>query len=100
MINPVISKLFNNTLSSNQFGFRPNRDCSLAKAMIAYNGSKLKLNKTLLIDIKKAYDTVDLEELKQIITNRYKDKGGVLLIIIQIYQRLTSNINSKEIYPQ
>ena len=61
--------------------------------MIAYNDSKLKLN---IVDRHQEF----LWNKKQRTMNINKEKGGVLLVIIQIYQRFTLITYGKEIYPQ
>ena len=98
---PIIQKLINEKLNKNQFGFRPKSDCGLAKAMIFFNAKKYKYNKSLLIDIKKAYDSVNLEKLIQIVNELFKNEADNIIInsFIKIYQKLTLIINNTEINP-
>ena len=95
---PIIQKLINEKLNKNQFGFRPKSDCRLAKAMIFVNSKKYKYNKSLLIDIKKAYDSMNLEKLIQIVNELFKNKADNIIInsFIKIYQKLTLIINNRE----
>ena len=97
LINPIAIKLYDGDLSTKQYGFRPNRDCNLAKAIMAFNGTKLKYNKILLIDIRKAYDSVNITKLKEIINNKYGDKGKLLIHILDIYQKLVMIIEENQI---
>ena len=96
---PLIQLIINEKINKNQFGFRPKSDCGLAKAMIYYKAKQHKYNKALLIDIKKAYDTVDLEILKHIINEEYENpnKKQLLINFIKIYQGLILIINGDKI---
>ena len=98
---PIIQKLINKKLNKNQFGFRPKSDCGLAKAMIFFNAKKYKYNKSLLIDIKKAFDSVNLDKLIQIVNELFKNNADNIIInsFIKIYQKLTLIINNTEINP-
>ena len=98
---PIIQKLINEKLNKNQFEFRPKSDCGLAKAMIFFNAKKYKYNKSLLIDIKKAYDSVNLDKLIQIVNELFKNEADNIIInrFIKIYQKLTLIINNTEINP-
>ena len=65
--------------------------------MIIYKSKKYNYNKSLLIDIKKAYDSVNRDILKRIINDTFKESGNILLYFINIYDSLTTIINGKEI---
>ena len=65
--------------------------------MIIYKSKKYNYNKSLLIDIKKAYDSVKRDILKRIINYTSKESGNILLYFINIYDSLTTIINGKEI---
>ena len=67
--------------------------------MIFYKARKYKFNKALLIDIKKAYDTVDLNILKEIINHTFIDynKNQLLNNFIDIYKELVLIINGVKI---
>ena len=97
---PIIQKIINEHIIKNQFGFRPKSDCGLAKAMIFYNAQKYKYNKALLIDIKKAYDTVNLEILEKIIDKTFINQNikTLLLNFILFYKGLILIINDTEIH--
>ena len=65
--------------------------------MIIYKSKKYNYNKSLLIDIKKAYDSVNRDILKRIINSTFKESGNIHLYFINIYESLTTIINGKEI---
>ena len=98
---PLIQKIINKKINKNQFGFRPKSDCGIAKAMIFFQSRKYKYKKALLIDIKKAYDTVDLNKLKETINEVFDDENekGLLINFINIYQGLILIINGVKINP-
>ena len=67
--------------------------------MKLYNSKKYKYNKALLIDIKKAYDTVNIEILEKIVEKTFQNKNTktLLLNFIYIYKSLILIINDSEI---
>ena len=65
--------------------------------MILYKCKKYNYNKSLLIDIKKAYDSVNRTALKNIILKYFGESGKILTDFITIYDGLTTNINGKAI---
>ena len=67
--------------------------------MILYNSKKYKYNKALLIDIKKAYDTVNIEILEKIVEKTFQNKNTktLLLNFIYIHKSLILIINDTEI---
>ena len=54
-------------ISKIQFGFKTGSNCSIAKTMILYKYKKYNYNKSHLINLKKAYDSVNRVTLKNII---------------------------------
>ena len=96
---PLIQLIINEELNRNQFGFRPKSDCGLAKAMIFYKAKKYNYEKALLIDIQKAYDTVNLDILTDIIEKTFNNIGKkkILNNFIKIYKGLILIINGTEI---
>ena len=82
---PIINKLINSKISISQFGFKEKSDCNLAKTMIYYKSQKYNYKKALLIDIRKAYDSVNRNKLKEIITNNFNnDEASFLITFIEI----------------
>ena len=66
--------------------------------MIYYKSQKYNYKKALLIDIKKAYDSVNRNKLKEIIKSKFENKEALFLItFIEIYESLTMIINGSEI---
>ena len=94
---PLIDKIVENKISKAQFGFKSGSDCGIAKTMILYKCRKYNYNKSLLIDIKKAYDSVNRDILKNIISKNFGETGKILIDFISIYDGLTTIINGKAI---
>jgi len=94
---PLIDKIVEQKISKIQFGFKTGSDCSIAKTMILYKCKKYNYNKSLLIDIKKAYDSVNRVTLKSIILKYFGESGKILTDFIIIYDGLTTIINGKAI---
>ena len=94
----IVCKLINKKITINQYGFKEGSDCSIAKTMIYYKSKKYNYNKALLIDVCKAYDSVNRNKLKEIIINNYKDEEAKFLIyFIEIYDNLTMMIEDEPI---
>lgn len=84
-------------ISKIQFGFKSGSDCGIAKTMILYKCRKYNYNKSLLIDIKKAYDSLNRIILKSIISKYFGESGKILIDFITIYDCLTTIVNGKAI---
>ena len=66
--------------------------------MIYYKSKKYNFNKALLIDISKAYDSVNRNKLKEIINSKYEEKEAKFLIyFIEIYESLKMIIEDEPI---
>ena len=97
---PKIRKLIAEKINQQQFGFREGSDCNMAKILTWYNSSKLGYKKLLLIDIRKAFDSIIRIKLKKMIQTDFTDKEKLLLLnFIDIYDQITLDILGKEIYP-
>ena len=95
---PLVDKLINNKITNSQFGFKKGSSCSIGKTMIYYKSKKFKFNKALLIDVRKAYDSVDRNILKECIENNFdEEKAAFLNNFIKLYDQLTMIINNSEI---
>lgn len=97
---PKIRKFIAEKINQQQFGFREGSDCNMAKILTWYNSSKLGYKKLLLIDIRKAFDSIIRIKLKKMIQTDFTDKEKLLLLnFIDIYDQITLDILGKEIYP-
>ena len=96
----TIKRILSGKTGAQQFGFREGADCNAAKIMTWYNSSKLGFKKLLLIDIKKAFDSINRKKLKEMIQTDFKEKEQRLLIdFIDIYDNISLNILDEEINP-
>ena len=83
-----------------QYGFIEGGNCNIAKIMIWYYAKKKGLNKHLLIDIKKAFDTINRGKLKNMLIEDFNgDNLNLLLSFIDIYDSLTIDIIDNQIFP-
>ena len=57
-----------------QFGFIEERNCKLAKIQVWYNSFTTGVNKSLLIDIKKAFDSINRNKLREMIEKIFKKR--------------------------
>ena len=81
-----------------QFGFRENSDCNVAKLMIWVNNLETGYNKHLLIDIKKAFDSINRIKLKKMIINDFEgDEQYFLLTFVEFWDYLIISILGEEI---
>ena len=88
----MVEKIVSNKITKSQFGFKHDSDCNMAKIMIYYKSKKHKLNKALLIDIKKAYDSVSRNKLKEIISTTFIEAEAKFLnYFINLYESLKIN---------
>ena len=98
MSKEIIDKLIGNKLTESQYGFKRGSDCTIAKTMIYYKSKKYNLNKALLIDISKAYDSVKKNILKEIIIKKFNpEEAKFLIYFIEIYENLTMIIEDEPI---
>ena len=95
-----IKELLINKITMTQYGFIEGGNCNIAKIMIWYYAKKKGLNKHLLIDIKKAFDTINRGKLKNMLTEDFNgDNLNLLLSFINIYDSLTIDIIDNQIFP-
>ena len=76
ILSQIINEDIDSTLDINQFGGRQGLDINSAKILINYKAVVEDMNKILLIDFRKAFDTVDrtILKIKQQWTTNYKQK--------------------------
>ena len=95
-----IKNILTPKLSNFQFGFRERSDCNLAKILVWYNNSKLGYNKHLLIDIQKAFDSINRQKLKEMIVNDFEGEDKEIIIdFLDIYENINYNILGKILHP-
>ena len=100
ILSQIINEDIDSTLDINQFGGRQGLDINSAKILINYKAVVEDMNKILLIDFRKAFDTVDRTILKNKISmdNKLQTKN-ILLNIIKIYNLIEISIMGKIIKP-
>ena len=59
ILSQIINEDIDSILDINQFGGRQGLDTTSAKTLINYKATEEDMNKILLIDLRKAFDTVD-----------------------------------------
>ena len=91
LIKPLLDDIINPTISKYQHGLKPNSNINFAKMTILYN---IKRNKkySLLIDIEKAYDSVDRTILYEKIERKFECRGKIILYLLNIYSTLELEI--------
>lgn len=72
-----VKELLMKKIDKIQFGFRENSDCNVAKLMIWVNNLETEYNKHVLIENKKAFDSINIEILKKMITNDLKEMNNI-----------------------
>ena len=83
-----------------QFGFMDGGSCNQEKLMVWYNSMVNGLSKCLLIDIKKAFDSIDRSILKNMIENDFKGgQKNILLGFTNIYNTIDIDILGEKISP-
>ena len=70
---PKIRKFIAEKINQQQFGFHEGSDCNMTKISTWYNSSKLGYKKLLLIDIRKAFDSIIRIKLKKMIQTDFTD---------------------------
>ena len=97
----IIDSNIKSTLSNNQHGGRQNRNTTTAKIQLAYNINTKGYDKILLIDLRKAFDLVNHEQIIKAIDNKIKDTTDktILKNILQIYKYININVQQHVIHP-
>ncbi|MGL4521223.1 MAG: reverse transcriptase domain-containing protein [Bacilli bacterium] len=96
---PILKEVLKGKLITTQYGFREESDPNIAKIMMIYNASKGEMKKNLLIDIKKAFDSIDRKILEEKIKNLLGDNSLLYLLFLKIYNHLNIKVLSKTIRP-
>ena len=96
----TIKKLLIPKINMIQFGFIGEGDCNIAKVLVWYNANQKGYNKHLLIDIKKAFDSINRNKLREMLSQDFKGKELALLTgFIDIYDTIEINMIDERIYP-
>ena len=96
----VIKSITKGKLTCDRFCFKESSDCNLAKLRIFYLSRKHSKKRMLLIDVKKAYYSVDLEKLKKKITEKFNEKEATILnLFIDAYMLLQLDFYGTIIQP-
>ena len=97
---PILKKALKGKISVFQFAGRQNSDCNLAKLRMLYMNKKFNHDRTLLVDIQKAYDSVDLSKLQIIIQSYLPENSRVLASkMVELYKSITISFKESEIFP-
>jgi len=96
----VIKRAISEKITMIQYGFLEGGDCNLAKLMVWYNTSQKGVKKHLLIDIKKAFDSINRSKLKKMIIDDFNEEISELLIsFLEIYDTIEIDILGTKIHP-
>ena len=100
ILSQIINEDIDSTIDINQFGGRQGLDINSAKILISYKTVVEDMNKILLIDLRKAFDTVDRTILEnKIATDNKLQTKNLLLNIIKIYNSIEISIMDNIIKP-
>jgi hypothetical protein len=98
--NEVLKKLITEKLSKNQFGFKKGCSTNIAKLMVNYMASRNSYKKALLIDIEKAYDSVNREKLREKIKAVFTGEQARFIInLVEIQDQVTLEILGERVIP-
>ena len=83
-----------------QFGFVERGNCNIAKIMMWYQSKQNGFSKHLLIDIKKAFDSIDRNQLRNFLNEDFQNEQlSILLNFIDIYDTIEVELLGDRIYP-
>lgn len=86
--------------SKKQHGARPGLSTNTAKLNIIFNANKKGLKYCMLLDLTKAFDKINREELRKIIKSiKNKNISTWLEHILDIYEIIIYDIKGRKIYP-
>lgn len=95
-----IKNLIKNKLKMLQFGFIEGGSCNLAKIQVWYNAYTTGTQKSLLIDIKKAFDSINRNKLRDMIEKDFsKEESKLILNFIDIYDNIETDIQGEKNIP-
>ena len=83
-----------------QFGFIEGGSCNFAKIQVWYNAFTTGANKSLLIDIKNEFDSINRNKLREMIEKDFqKEERALILSFIDIYDTIEIDIQGEKIFP-
>ena len=102
ILRSIVTTIIDPNLNENQFGGRTGQNTILARILLNYKAINNRFNKILLIDLKKAFDCVDRNILKEKINKDSKineSNKGLINNILTIYDSININIHNDIIEP-
>lgn len=97
IIAPIIKRVTDGTLSAMQFRAKESSDCMLAKLLLVTNAAKNQRTKMLLLDISKAFDSIEREELARRVERKYGSEATIIIQLLKLYESFTIILDNKEI---
>jgi hypothetical protein len=95
-----IKEILQPKISMMQFGFTEGSDCNIAKIMMWINSQKEGLKKHLLIDVKKAFDSINRLKLLEMLREDFKDEEFKLFsYFLEIYNTIEIDMMNSKIFP-
>jgi hypothetical protein len=82
---PLIEKRVKGLLCVQQYGFKDESDCSLARLMVYYTAKVKKYKKAILSDVAKAYDSVIRAKMKEELEAGLQDEAHLINMFLDIY---------------
>ena len=100
IISPIIKEIIKGKINKYQFGFKVDSDINSAKLYLAYIMYKNGFKRALLIDLRKACDLVNIENLIKIIDEKFSNnEAEQLKSILYLYQKMNMSIQGEKIEP-
>ena len=101
-ISPILKELTKNKIASNQHGARAEHNINTAKIELLMEANSQGLNKAVLLDLNKAFDTINRNILRKKI-HKFAKNDVILLellnLILDIYDSINYNICDEIIEP-
>ena len=98
---PILKEGIKKALNINQFAIKDESDVSIAKLQILYKHKQKNLKRLLLIDVKKAFDSIDREKLLSIAKDKLDETTyAIIEKMMTIYNMISLNIGSQQIHPK
>ena len=100
LILPIVKDIIKDKINLSQFGFKEDSDCNMAKLQILLNTQLRGLNNKLLLDVRKAFDSVNRNKLRDIIKRKFSGTNSALLCqALEFYDTISINIYGTTINP-